>query len=140
LILNVKKGSSLLSVKRDYQKSNLSLNDTRKLLYKIVITEKLKGKSSSWASHTSFFYKKGWLIETGFSDLNRINRRWKSNYDSIRYLDMSARKLLYYSWKINKTLIQKRNRKKGKMIDLTLTQNQDCLEWLFISLEKNPQG
>ncbi|KKK45227.1 MAG: hypothetical protein Lokiarch_11130 [Candidatus Lokiarchaeum sp. GC14_75] len=53
---------------------------------------------------------------------------------------MSARKFLYYSWKINKKLIQKRNRKKGKKFDLTLTQNQDGLKGLFISLEKNPQG
>jgi len=140
LILNVKKGFSLLTVKRDFQNGNLSLNDARKLIYTIMTTEKPKGNSNSWASRTSRFYKKRWLIETGFSDLNRINRRWKSNYDIIRYLDMLARMLLYNSWKINKKLIQKRNRKKGKITDLTLTQNQDFLTRLFLSLEKKSQG
>ena len=140
MILNVKKGFSLLTVKRDFQNGNLSLNDARKLIYTIMTTEKPKGNSNSWASRTSRFYKKRWLIETGFSDLNRINRRWKSNYDSIRYLDMLTRMLLYNSWKINKKLIQKRNRKKGKITDLTLTQNQDFLTRLFLSLEKKSQG
>ena len=140
LILNAKRGYSLLSVKRDFQNGNLSLNDARKLIYAIMTTERPRGKTSSWASRTSHFYKRRWLIETGFSDLNRINRRWKSNYDSIRYLDMLARMLLYNSWKINKKLVQTKNREKGKRIDLTLTQNQDFLKGLFLSLEIKSHG
>lgn len=140
LILNAKRGYSLLSVKRDFQNGNLSLNDARKLIYTIMTTERPRGKTSSWASRTSHFYKRRWLIETGFSDLNRINRRWKSNYDSIRYLDMLGRMLLYNSWKINKKLVQTKNRKSGKRIDLTLAQNQDFLKGLFLSLEKKSQG
>jgi len=140
LILNAKRGYSLLSVKRDFQNRNLSPNDARKLIYAIMTTEKPRGKTHSWASHTSRFYKRRWLIETGFSDLNRINRRWKSNYDIIRYLDMLARMLLYNSWKINKKLVQIENRKMGKRIDLTLTQNQDFLKRLFLLVETKSQG
>ena len=140
MILNAKRGYSLLSVKRDFQNGNLSLNNARRLVYAIMTTERPRGKTSSWASRTSHFYKRRWLIETGFSDLNRINRRWKSKYDSIRYLDMLARMLLYNSWKINKKLVQTKNRKKGKKIDLTLTQNQDFLMGLFLSLETKSYG
>ncbi|MBD3212948.1 MAG: hypothetical protein GF311_10100, partial [Candidatus Lokiarchaeota archaeon] len=71
-----------------------------------MTTEKPKGKESSWASRNSLFYRRRWFIETGFSDLNRINRRWRSNYDNVRYLDMLARLLLYNSWKLNKKRIE----------------------------------
>ncbi len=75
-------------------------------------------------------------IETGFSDLNRINRRWKSNHDNLRYLDMTVRILLYNSWKMNKSLIKKGAQKQGRKIGWTLNQNQDKLRQIFISLEK----
>ena len=58
----------------------------------IMTTQKLRGQSSSWASRTSRFYKKRWFIETGFSDLNRMGRRWKSKYDNTRYLDLQDNK------------------------------------------------
>ncbi len=40
-----------------------------------MTTEKPRGKKNSWASRTSRFYDKKWLIETGFCDINRIGRR-----------------------------------------------------------------
>ena len=105
-----------------------------------MTTEKPKGKTSSWASRTSLFYRRRWLIETGFSDLNRINRRWKSNYDNLRYLDMMARILLYNSWKMNKKQIQNAEKKCGRKKAWTLNQNQDLLTKAFLSLEKKSQG
>ena len=140
LILHAKKGYSLKAVKRDYQKGLLPLKDGRKRIFTIMTTEKPKGKASSWASRVSLFYRKRWLIETGFSDLNRINRRWKSNHDNVRYLDLLARMLLYNSWKINKTLIKKHAKKENKARDLTLVQNMDCLKHDFLLLEKKSQG
>lgn len=53
LVLKAKREYSLLSVKRDFQNGNLSLNDARKLIYVIMITERPRGKTSSWASRTS---------------------------------------------------------------------------------------
>ncbi len=53
LILNAKKGYSLLEVKRDFQKNMLTLNDASKLIYAIMTTQKPRGESSSWASRTS---------------------------------------------------------------------------------------
>ena len=105
-----------------------------------MTTEKPKGKTSSWASRTSLFYRRRWLIETGFSDLNRINRRWKSNHDGLRYLDMLARMMLYNSWKMNKNLIQKAAKKEGKKSAWTLNQNQDLLKKNFLSMEKKSRG
>ena len=113
LLLRAKKGYSLLSVKRAFKKGTLTLNDAMKLIYAVMTTQKPRGNTSSWASRTSRFYKKRWSIETGFSDLNRIGRRWKSKHDNTRYLDMLVRMLLYNSWKINKVWLKKR-RKKGK--------------------------
>ena len=98
-----------------------------------MTTEKPKGKESSWASRTALFYRRRWLIETGFSDLNRINRRWKSNYDNVRYLDMLARMLLYNSWKMNRKLVQKRRKKEGRKIVWTLNRNQDTLVNYFLA-------
>ncbi|MHA1456813.1 MAG: hypothetical protein ACTSR5_12675 [Promethearchaeota archaeon] len=69
------------------------------------------------------------MIETGFSDLNRINRRWRSNHDNVRYLDMFVRILLYNSWKMNKKLIQKSREKDQSSKSWTLNQNQDSLHW-----------
>ena len=80
------------------------------------------------------------LIETDFSDLNRINRRWKSNHDNVRYLDMLDRILLYNSWKMNRKLIRMRTKKGGKIKGLTLVQNQDYLKQTFFSIEKKSQG
>ncbi len=88
LILGAKKGYSLTRVKQDFQKGKLSLKDAMKLLYAIMTTQKPKGKTSSWASRTSRFYKKRWFIETAFSDINRMGCRWKSSYDDVRYLDV----------------------------------------------------
>ena len=105
-----------------------------------MTTENPKGKTSSWASRTSLFYRRRWLIETAFSDLNRINRRWKSNHDNLRYLDMLARMLLYNSWKMNKKLIQKVAKKEGKKKAWTLNQNQDMLKKTFLSMEKKSRG
>jgi hypothetical protein len=137
VILNAKKGHSLLEVKRDFQKGNLTLNNASKLIYAIMTTQKPKGESSSWASRTSRFYKKRWNIETGFSDLNRMGRRWKSKYDNTRYLDMLVRMLLYNSWKINGKHLDKYRKNRGRSIEWTLQDNQDVLvERFFTPFQK----
>jgi len=132
LIIKAKKGHTLLSVKRAFQKGKLTLKDARKLIYSIMTTQKPRGQSSSWASRTSRFYKKRWFIETGFSDLNRMGRRWKSKYDNTRYLDMLVRMLLYNSWKINRAYLEKCQKKGSKTQAWTLQDNQDALEELFL--------
>ncbi|MHA1671307.1 MAG: transposase [Promethearchaeota archaeon] len=114
LIIKAKRGFSLQGIKRDYQNGSISIKDVHHRIFTIMTTEKPKGVIRSWASRTSLFYRKRWTIETGFSDLNRINRRWKSNHDNVRYLDMLARMLLYNSWKMNKKLIQKSREKDQK--------------------------
>lgn len=132
LILNAKKGHSLKSVKRDFQKDILSLDDAMKLIYAIMSTQNPKGETSSWASRTSRFYKKRWNIETGFSDLNRMGRRWKSKHDNTRFLDMLVRMLLYNSWKINKACLKKCQKQGSKRQKWTLQDNQDVLEEIFL--------
>lgn len=136
LIIKAKRGFILQGVKRDFQKGRISLKDAYHRLFAIMTTEKPKGKTSSWASRISLFYRRRWLIETGFSDLNRINRRWKSNHDNLRYFDMLARMMLYNSWKMNKSFIKKAAKKEGKMRRWTLNQNQDILKKTFLSMEK----
>ncbi len=140
LIIKAKRGFTLRSVKKDYLSGRIPLKVARTRIYTIMTTEKPKGKIHSWASRTSQFYKRRWLIETGFSDLNRINRRWKSNHDNVRYLDMLARMLLYNSWKINRKLIKTSSKKEGKIKEWTLFQNQDYLKQTFLSLEKKSWG
>ena len=140
LVIKAKRGFSLQGVKRDYQSGRISLKVARIRIFTIMTTEKPKGKTSSWASRISLFYKRRWLIETGFSDLNRINRRWKSNHDTVRYLDMLARMLLYNSWKINRKRIKTSSKKEGKITEWTLVQNQDYLKQTFLSLEKKSWG
>jgi len=140
LVIKAKRGFSLQGVKRDYQSGRISLKVARIRIFTIMTTEKPKGKTSSWASRISLFYKRRWLIETGFSDLNRINRRWKSNHDNVRYLDMLARMLLYNSWKINRKRIKTSSKKEGKITEWTLVQNQDYLKQTFLSLEKKSWG
>ena len=132
LIIKAKKGHTLLRVKRAFQKGKLPLKDARKLIYAIMTTQKPRGQSSSWASRTSRFYKKRWFIETGFSDLNRMGRRWKSKYDNTRYLDMLVRMLLYNSWKINRAYLEKCQKKGYKTQAWTLQDNQDALEEIFL--------
>ncbi len=132
LVLGTKKGYSLIGVKRDFQKGKLTLNDTTKLIYAIMTTQKPRGVSSSWASRTSRFYKKRWFIETSFSDLNRMERRWKSKYDNTRYLDLLVRMLLYNSWKINKAYLKKCQKKGSKSHKWTLQDNQDALVKTFL--------
>ncbi len=136
LIIKAKRGFSLLGVKRDYQRGRISLKDANHIIFIIMTTKKPKGKTSSWASRISLFYHKRWLIETGFSDLNRINWRWKLNHDKVRYLDILARILLYNSWKMNKMLIKKSQAKDRVFKTWTLNQNQDSLKKAFLSLEK----
>ena len=131
VVLNAKKGHSLLEVKQDFQKDKLSLSDASKLIYAIMTTQKPKGVSSSWASRTSQFYKKRWNIETGFSDLNRMGRRWKSKHDNTRYLDLLVRMLLYNSWKINRAWFKKALKNRIKSHEWTLQDNQDALIDLF---------
>ncbi len=132
LILGAKKGHALSEVKREFQKGKLSLKEATKLIYPIMTTQKPKGNSNSWASRTSKFYKKRWFIETRFSDLNRMGRRWKSKYDNTRYLDMLVRMLLYNSWKINKAFLKLSQKKGSKSQKWTLQDNQDALEELFL--------
>lgn len=132
LLLKAKKGHSLSSVKQDFKKGKLTLDDAKKLIYTVMTTQRPRGDTSSWTSRTSQFYKKRWFIETGFSDLNRMGHRWKSKYDNTRYLDMLVRMLLYNSWKINKAYLQKLNKKAGKTQKWTLQSNQDALEELFL--------
>jgi len=140
LIIKARRGFTLQGVKRDFQCGRISLKDARHRLFTIMTTEKPKGKTSSWASRISLFYRRRWFIETGFSDLNRVNRRWKSNHDNVRYLDMLARMLLYNSWKINKALIQKTAKKEGRKKAWTLNQNKDSLKKAFLSMEKKSRG
>ncbi len=128
LIIKAKRGYSLQRVRRDFQQKNLSLKDAQKRLFAIMTTEKPKRKSSSWASRVSLFYRRRWLIETGFSDLNRINRRWKSSLDNVRYFDMLARMVLYNSWKTNKQQLKKMKILQQKRIQWSLNQNQDLLK------------
>lgn len=133
VIIKAKNQFTLQGVKRDYKAGRISLDDARKRLFLIMTTEKPRGKTSSWASRTALFYRRRWLIETGFSDLNRINSRWKSNYDNVRYLDMLARFLIYNSWKMNKKLAQTIGKKEGRKIAWTLNRNQDALVNYFLS-------
>lgn len=133
LVLNAKKGYSLLEVKRDFQKGEITLTDASKLIYAIMTTQKPRGKSSSWASRTSRFYRKRWNIETGFSDLNRMGRRWKSKYDNTRYLDLLVRMLLYNSWKVNRVYLEKCQNNPSKSQEWTLQDNQDALEEIFLN-------
>ncbi len=140
VIIKAKRGFSLQGVKKDYQSGRISLKDAQHRVFTIMTTERPKGKTSSWASRISLFYRRRWLIETGFSDLNRINRRWRSNYDGVRYLDMLVRMLLYNSWKMNKKLITNQSKKQGNSRTWTLNQNQDCLKLLFFSAHKKSQG
>lgn len=140
LIIKAKRGFTLRGIKKDYKSGRIPLKNARTRIYTIMTTEKPKGKKSSWASRTSQFYKRRWLIETGFSDLNRINRRWKSNHDNVRYLDMLARILLYNSWKINRKLIKTSSTKAGKIKEWTLVQNQDYLKQTFLTLGRKSWG
>jgi len=133
LLLKAKKGHTLSSVKQDFKKGRLSLDDAMKLIYAVMTTQKPRGDKSSWASRSSQFYKKRWCIETGFSDLNRMGRRWKSKYDNTRYLDMLVRMLLYNSWKINKLWLKKYRKKENKSYKWTLQDNQDALLDLFLA-------
>ncbi len=132
LLLKAKKSHSLLSVKRAFKKGTLTLDDAKELIYAVMTTQKPRGDTSSWASRTSQFYKKRWFIETGFSDLNRMGRRWKSKCDNTRYLDMLVRMLLYNSWKINKAYLKKCRKKERKSQKWTLQDNQDSLVDLFL--------
>jgi hypothetical protein len=120
VIIKAKRGYSLQGVKRAYQKGMLSLKDAQSRVFTIMTTEKPKGKTCSWASRISLFYRRRWQIETGFSDLNRINRRWRSDLDNVKYLDMLGRMLLYNSWKSNKKLIQYNTRKQRRRAQWTL--------------------
>ena len=132
LLLRAKKGHSLSSVKQAFKRGTLSLDDAMKLIYAVMATQKLRGDTSSWASRTSRFYKKRLFIETGFSDLNKMGRRWKSKHDNTRYLDMLVRMLLYNSWKINKAWLKKCSKKGKKRQKWTLQDNQDALVDLFL--------
>jgi hypothetical protein len=132
LVLNAKKGHSLLEVKQAVQKGKLPLNDASKLIYAIMTTQKPRGESSSWASRTSRFYRKRWNIERGFCDLNRMGRRWKSKYDNTRYLDLLVRMLLYNSWKINRVYLEKYQKSPLKREEWTLQDNQDALDEMFL--------
>lgn len=132
LLLRAKKGHSLLSVKQAFKRGTLTLDDAMKLIYAVMTTQKPRGDTSSWASRTARFYKKRWFIETGFSDLNRMGRRWKSKYDNTRYLDMLVRMLLYNSWKINKAWLKKCRKNGKKCQKWTLQDNQDALVELFL--------
>ena len=140
VIIKAKNQFTLQGVKRDYRGGKISLDDARKRLFLIMTTQKPRGKTSSWASRTALFYRRRWFIETGFSDLNRINRRWKSNYDNVRYFDMLVRMMLYNSWKMNKKLIQKQSKKERSKRAWTLNQNQDSLKRLFLLMEKKSHG
>jgi hypothetical protein len=133
VIIKAKNQFTLQGVKRDYRAGRISLDDARKRLFLIMTTQKPRGKTSSWASRTALFYRRRWFIETGFSDLNRINRRWKSNYDNVRYLDMLARLLLYNSWKINKKKLQKSEKIGNKKRAWTFNQNKDILIRSYLS-------
>lgn len=139
VIIKAKNQFTLQGVKRDYKTGKISIDDAWKRLFLIMTTEKPKGKTGSWASRTALFYRRRWLIETGFSDLNRINRRWKSNYDNVRYLDMMVRILLYNSWKMNKKLIKNQAKLQGRTIEWTLNQNQDSLRESFLMMDKKSQ-
>ncbi|MHA1106097.1 MAG: transposase, partial [Promethearchaeota archaeon] len=132
LLLRAKKGLSLSSVKQDFKKGTLTLDDAMKLIYAVMTTQKPRGDTSSWASRTSRFYKKRWFIETGFSDLNRMGKRWKSKHDNTRYLDVLVRMLLYNSWKFNKAWLKKCHKKGKKRQKWTLQDNQDALVDLFL--------
>ena len=132
LVLGIKKGYTLLGVKREFQRGTLSLDDAKKLVYAIITTEKPRGASSSWASRISRLYKKRWNLETGFSDLNRMGHRWKSKYDNTRYLDLLVRMLLYNSWKINRAFLENCSIARKKRQEWTLQDNRDALEELFL--------
>jgi hypothetical protein len=140
LIIKAKRGFTLQAVKRDFQRGRLSLNDARRRMFVIMTTEKPKGKRSSWASRISLLYRKRWYIETGFSDLNRMNRRWKSSHDGVRYLDLLVRMLLYNAWKMNKSWVKKNQKLEYKRMAWTLTQTQQLLESLFLSLVKKSRS
>ena len=140
VIIKAKNQFTLQGVKRDYRGGKISLDDAQKRLFLIMTTQKPRGKTSSWASRTALFYRRRWLIETGFSDLNRINRRWKSNYDNIRYLDMLARLLIYNSWKMNRNMVQKMGKQGYKKRAWTLNRNKDVLVNCLLSNIKKSEN
>ncbi len=140
LIIKAKRGFSLQGVKRDYRNGKITLKDAQHRVFTVMTTEKPKGKTSSWASRVSLFYRRRWMIETGFSDLNRINARWRSNHDDVRYLDLTARMLLYNSWKANKKWLSLHTIGDNKTRTLTLNQNQNHLLQTFLITLKKSRG
>lgn len=136
LVFDAKKKLSLLDIKRQFQRGELSLKDASENIYAIMTTEKPKRKNSSWASRRSKRYKKRWFIESGFRDLNRTGPRWKSTYDNVRYLDLLARMLLYNSWKMNHILLKKHKKNNLKNQDWTQYENQCFLANQFLAVEK----
>lgn len=134
LLLRASKGHSLSGIQQDFRKGKLTLDEARKRIHAVMTTQRPRGDTSSWASRTAHFYKKRWHVETGFSDLNRMGRRWKSRYDNTRYLDLLVRMLLYNSWKINGAYLQKCRNPEGKPHKWTLQSNQDALEELFLEV------
>ncbi|MFX1398539.1 MAG: transposase [Promethearchaeota archaeon] len=140
LIIKAKRGYTLKGVKRDLACGRISLKEVYQRVFAIMTTQKSKGKTSSWASHVALSYRRRWLIETGFSDLNRINRQWRSNHDGVRYLDVLARMLLYNSWKLNKKIVQLSTIRAVRTSSWTLNQNLDRLKEAFLSAEKKSCG
>jgi len=136
LVLCAKKNYTLLGIKRDVKRGKLTLNDAAKLIFALLTTEKPKVNKSSWALRIVHLYKTRWFIDTSFSDLNRIARRWKSKYDNVRYLDVLMRMLLYNSWKIHRTILKKNRSIKHKTHLWKLVQNQELLVNTFLSSEK----
>lgn len=132
LIIKARRGFTFQGIKRDYRTETITLKDVQHRLFTVMTTEKPKGKTSSWASRTALFYRRRWMIETGFSDLNRINLRWKSNHDGLRCLDMLVRMLLYNSWKVNKKRLRIKEKERANTLILTLNQKMDLLNQVFL--------
>ena len=110
LVLQAKRSYRLDSIKRDYKKGKLSLEDASKRIFPLLVLlgrsggiRKIKGNES----YIRNLYRSRWNIEIAFREMNKLGIKTRYRHRDGRLAVMGARILVYNTWQVQRHLLRR---------------------------------
>ena len=100
LIMAAKNPDTLTEIKRAFRSKRLTLDEAANRIYAFMVVRLPSTNLDHWKRNLSNEYKKRWLIETGFRDINKLAPRWRTNLDHEREIGEIFRMMIFNSWQL----------------------------------------
>lgn len=110
LLLVAKRKYTLNEIKMDLKKGKITLVNANKRMFPLLVMFGKNGGVTQLRGNESYIrnlYRRRWLIEIAFREMNRLGITTKSQNRDLRLGVMGAKSLLYNIWQVQRYLLRK---------------------------------